>query len=87
MTTATKLLRAMRNNPRDWVIEQLLTVTQRHGVEVRNHGGSHMFSRTRPSLMPYRSPRIVRSSRSTSDAALLAEPRGVPHASVLTVPS
>ncbi len=40
MTTATKLLRAMRNNPRDWVIEQLLTVTQRHGVEVRNHGGS-----------------------------------------------
>ena len=41
MTTATKLLRAMRNNPRDWAIEQLLTVAQRHGLEVRNHGGSH----------------------------------------------
>lgn len=41
MNTATKLLDAMRRNPRDWGIEQLLTVARRHGVECRNHGGSH----------------------------------------------
>ncbi len=41
MRTAAKLLQAMRNNPRDRTIDQLLTVAHRYGVEVRNHGGSH----------------------------------------------
>ncbi|MEI6208335.1 MAG: hypothetical protein WCP20_16260 [Desulfuromonadales bacterium] len=41
MTTADKILDRMRNNPRDWRIEDLLTVAGRHGIEVRNHGGSH----------------------------------------------
>jgi hypothetical protein len=31
----------MRQNPRDWSIEQLLTVARRHHVECRNSGGSH----------------------------------------------
>jgi len=41
MNTATKLLDAMRNNPRDWRMEQLLTVARQFDVTVRNDGGSH----------------------------------------------
>jgi len=41
MNTATKLLEAMRNNPRDWRMEQLLTVARQFAVTVRNDGGSH----------------------------------------------
>lgn len=41
MNTATKLLDAMRNNPLDWRMEQLLTVARQCGMEVRSHGGSH----------------------------------------------
>lgn len=41
MTTADKTLARMRNNPRDWRIDDLLSVAERHGVEVRNNGGSH----------------------------------------------
>lgn len=41
MTTADKTLDRMRNNPRDWRIDDLLTVAGRYGIEVRNSGGSH----------------------------------------------
>lgn len=41
MNTKMKLLSAMRNNPRDWSIDQLLAVAAQYGVECRNHGGSH----------------------------------------------
>ncbi len=41
MNTATKLLEAMRNNPRDWRIEQLQSVAQQFGMAVRCEGGSH----------------------------------------------
>lgn len=37
----TKLLEAMRNNPRDWRIDDLLSVAAQFGIECRNHGGSH----------------------------------------------
>lgn len=43
MNTAAKTLDAMRNNPRDWRMKQLLTVADRLGIEVRNRGGSHHF--------------------------------------------
>ena len=47
MTTADKTLDRMRNNPRDWRIDDLLTVAERYGIEVRNNGGSHhVFSAT-----------------------------------------
>jgi hypothetical protein len=38
---STKLLAAMRNNPRDWRIEELLVIAMQCGLECRNHGGSH----------------------------------------------
>jgi hypothetical protein len=41
MTTADKTLERMRNSPRDWHIDDLLSVAARYGVEVRNSGGSH----------------------------------------------
>ena len=41
MNTATKLLEAMRNNPRDWRIEQLQTLARQFGLVVRSEGGSH----------------------------------------------
>jgi hypothetical protein len=41
MTTADKTLEKMRNNHRDWRIDDLLTVAERNGIEVRNNGGSH----------------------------------------------
>ena len=60
MNTATKMLAAMRQNPSDWTMAQLLTIAQRHGMEVRSTGGSHhVFSHSgvRDSLtVPARRP-------------------------------
>ena len=41
MSAAAKLLEAMRNNPRDWRIQQLQTVARQFGIAVRCEGGSH----------------------------------------------
>lgn len=41
MNAATKLLESMRNNPRNWRIEQLQTVARQFGMAVRCEGGSH----------------------------------------------
>lgn len=47
MTAADKTLDKMKNNLRDWRIDDLLTVAERYGIEVRNSGGSHhIFSAT-----------------------------------------
>ena len=35
------MLDAMRNNPRDWRIDNLIGVAQQFEIECRNHGGSH----------------------------------------------
>lgn len=42
MTKADKLLERMRNNPRDWSIEDLKTLAARHGIEWRQPGTSHV---------------------------------------------
>jgi hypothetical protein len=44
MNKRAKLLDAMRNNPRDWRIEDLLVVSKQFGIECRNSGGSHLVS-------------------------------------------
>lgn len=41
MTTADKAIEKLRNNPRDWRIDDLLAVAGRYSIEVRNNGGSH----------------------------------------------
>ena len=35
------MLQKMKNNPRDWTIEDISTVTGRRDIECRNDGGSH----------------------------------------------
>jgi predicted RNA binding protein YcfA (HicA-like mRNA interferase family) len=42
MPTADKLLERMRNNSRDWRIEDLLIVAKRYGIGVRKSSGSHV---------------------------------------------
>jgi hypothetical protein len=37
-----KNLAAMRNNPRDWRIEQIESIAVRAGLRVRKNGGSHV---------------------------------------------
>ena len=41
MTSAGKRLERMRNNPRDWTIEDVVTVAIEYDLEVRSPGGSH----------------------------------------------
>jgi len=45
MSTAQKLIRAMANNPRDWLIEQVQTVANASGLTVHCPGGSHHIVR------------------------------------------
>ena len=60
MNAATKLLEAMRQNPRDWSMAKLLSVAGHYGVEVRSNGGSHhVFSHPKvrdPLSIPARRP-------------------------------
>lgn len=41
MVAYEKLLTRMRNNPRDWRIDDLKSVANRLGIDWRNEGGSH----------------------------------------------
>ena len=41
MNTASKLITAMRQNPNDWAMTKLLTVSKQYSMEVRSTGGSH----------------------------------------------
>ena len=41
MSKANKLLEQMRNNPRDWRIEDVKTIADQFSVDWRNMGGSH----------------------------------------------
>jgi len=42
MSTAERLLEKMRNNPKDWRIEQLRTAARAHEIEWRQQGTSHV---------------------------------------------
>ena len=42
MSVVHKLLEKMRQNPRDWRIEQLETLAKHYGVKIRKSGGSHV---------------------------------------------
>ncbi|MBF0415856.1 MAG: type II toxin-antitoxin system HicA family toxin [Magnetococcales bacterium] len=38
-----KVIRKMRNNPRDWRIEDIQAIAHRYGVTIRNPRGSHVI--------------------------------------------
>jgi hypothetical protein len=42
MTSSDKLLERMRNNPRDWRIEDLERIAKQFGIQTRKPGGSHV---------------------------------------------
>ena len=42
---AAKILAGMRNNPRDWRIEDLKVVARKYGIAHRQHGTSHVTFR------------------------------------------
>jgi len=42
LSNAAKILEAMRNNPRDWRIEDLKVVAGRYGISHRQKGTSHV---------------------------------------------
>ena len=43
MARAEKTLADMRANPRDWRIDQLMSVARAFGINVRQPGGSHVI--------------------------------------------
>ena len=43
MSAADKLLKKLRNNPRDWRIETLKTIASRHGIQHDQDGTSHVL--------------------------------------------
>lgn len=43
MAKAEKIIVRMRNNPRDWRIEDVQSVADRFGMEMRNPRGSHVI--------------------------------------------
>ena len=45
MAKAQKTLEKMRNNPRDWRIDDIKGLADRHGIEYRQHGTSHVTFR------------------------------------------
>ena len=42
MSAVEKLLENMRNNPKDWRIEQLKTIARAYNIEWRQRGTSHV---------------------------------------------
>lgn len=47
MSKVVKLLERMRNNPRDWQIEDIKAIASRFGVEFRQPGTSHVTFRAK----------------------------------------
>ena len=46
MSRIEKLIAKMRNNPRDWQIEDINAIAERFGIEYRQPGTSHVTFRT-----------------------------------------
>ena len=46
MSKIDKVLTKMRNNPRDWNIEDIKAIADRFGIKYRQPGTSHMTFRT-----------------------------------------
>ena len=61
MSMAERLLEKMRNNPRDWRIEQLKTVARAHDIEWRQRGTSHVvFVRSDGRTLPVPANRPIK---------------------------
>lgn len=59
MSKIDKLLTKMRNNPRDWKIEDIKAIADRCGIDYRQPGTSHVTFRTKTGekfTVPVRKP-------------------------------
>lgn len=61
MSTAAKLLAAMRHNPLDWRIRELQVVARQYGIDWRHGGGSHcVFVRSDGCTLPVPAHRPIK---------------------------
>ena len=61
MSTAVKLLVAMRRNPLNWQISQLQTVARQNGIDWRHDGTSHcVFVRSDGKTLPVPARRPIK---------------------------
>ncbi len=59
MTKVEKLISRMRNNPRDWTIDDLKTLAKRFDIDWRQPGTSHVtfsYSKLPPLTVPSHKP-------------------------------
>jgi hypothetical protein len=59
MASATKILSRMRDNPRDWRIEDLKVLADHFGVAYRQHGTSHVGFRFPVGTLPVPAARPI----------------------------
>lgn len=61
MSSAAKLLIAMRRSPLDWSLADLQTVARQHGITWRHKGGSHcVFVRVDGRTLPVPARRPIK---------------------------
>jgi hypothetical protein len=61
MANAGKILSKMRNNPRDWRIEDLKVLADHFGIAYRQHGTSHVtFWHSSAGLLPVPAARAIK---------------------------
>jgi len=60
MANAAKILAGMRNNPRDWRIEDLKTVAHLFGIEHRQHGTSYVAFRCNAGMLSVPAARPIK---------------------------
>ena len=62
MSKADKILKRMRNNPRDWRIESVKTVARAHNIDWRQRGTSHVvFIRRDGRTLPIPAKRPIKA--------------------------
>ena len=61
MSKAERILAKMRNNPRDWRIDSLITVARAHNIKWRQRGTSHVvFIRSDGQTLPVPARRPIK---------------------------
>jgi hypothetical protein len=60
MAATPKILAGMRNNPRDWRIEDLKVVAHHFGIEHRQHGTSHVAFRCNAGVLSVPAARPIK---------------------------
>ena len=78
MSTLTKLLNAMSNNPIDWQIAQLQTVAKQYGISWRHNGGSNcVFITAKGHTLPVPAHRPIKPIYVKKFVALVKEAQDV----------